>query len=385
MLAQLELLVVTTGFNLAEESMSHGRLLLYAVVPSETMADDAEAVETLLGPATGAPASAAPAWAPAAAEPGAPTPGRCRLVRVCAHALRGQVTCAACLEGMLLVAAGTKLVLYELRHARSGGTGNKGVVGSSPLPGMSLEPVGVVDAGFMSSSMSVIKSYALVGDAAGATALFTWRARARLLERIARDPGNAGATAVAFMVEGAQLVCTVCDERGGVRLLAVSRQHGQGRSGPGPEFFVTRAAFQAGAAAAAAVSVPMHGAAADAEVRVGAIVGLANGAVMALCPSDPALFRRLAIVHQRMVQMVPHTGGFNPRAFRARNAGATHAAQLNGIADGAMIGCFHSLAHRAQERIARQVGTRRADVVASFAETLEAVRGLLGAPGPSAR
>jgi hypothetical protein len=101
---------------------------------------------------------------------------------------------------------------------------------------------------------------------------------------------------------------------------------------------------------------------------MGLLVTQLDGTIATLAPVSAETFRRLSLLQEKLVRALPHAGALHPRAFRAYRTGARSAAELNASLDGVLLGLYGQLPIGAQERMARQVGTRREVLLESLAD-----------------
>ena len=178
----------------------------------------------------------------------------------------------------------------------------------------------------------------------------------------------------------AALHFVLAEERKRLRAFGYSKGEAESRDGV---LLVPRAAFYAGAQLSRLLRLtlpaPTPAAAAAAGKRTPRHVLLyaaVDGSLGFVSPVGEGMHRRLFFLCTRMSSALPQTAGFNPLAFRAQGSGAENARQLKCVLDVVALRRYTHLDYAAQLRLAQQIGTTPAQLLANIRE-LELVADLI--------
>jgi len=261
---------------------------------------------------------------------------------------QGPVLALGSLQGQLLAAIGSKLMMWAYRD------------------GM-LNATGFYDADYAISSVATLANFVLVGDLHSGLHMVTWKTKdtTKTFELVSKNAASRSAFACEFMVDkskGAVLI-VLSEERGRLRVFTDSHKSTDGDRVTSNQL-QPRGAFQVGAQPNRLLRLTL-----SAQPTQHALLWASlQGSLGFLAPIDEKLFRRLWFLSTKMVVGAPHVGGLNPRAHRAHDAGATTAQELKCMLDGVLLGEFASLDRSEQDTLAQQIGTTPQKVLSSINE-----------------
>ncbi|KAL1515988.1 hypothetical protein AB1Y20_002601 [Prymnesium parvum] len=324
---------VGTAIQLGEDELCRGRLLLFEVghAPADAAADDA--------PADGDPTR------------------QLRLVSQVEE--RGPVLAIGQLQGQLLAAAGSKLMMWSYRDR-------------------TLNASGFYDADYAIASIATLHNIVLIGDLHAGLRMVRWKHNTQTFDMVSKAAATKSTYACEFLFDKAKssLLLAIAEDKSRLRLFADASQSTDASRG---NQLQPRAAFQLGAQVnrllrltlptpPAAPAASAAGGAAAKLTRHALLWATLQGSVGFLSPIDESTFRRLSFLATKMVAGVPHAAGLNPRAFRAHDAGATSAQELKSILDGALLSRFTALDCEEQDTLAQQIGTTPHKLLTSMIE-----------------
>jgi cleavage and polyadenylation specificity factor subunit 1 len=306
---------------------------------------------------------------------------------VFAREFKGPVTALCSLEGHLLLSTGNRLETCTLSSATAVDT-------SAPAGGVAsattykLARSAFYDGPSLVTSLSVVKSFVLLGDAQHSVQFVRYREDGRQLGLLGKDFGAAPVAAAEFLIAGSSLHLVAAD--GGGTLRAFTYTPADPGSWKGQKLLnwgALHVGDRAGAMLRARMPPPRPD---DAAARQAVVYGTDAGGVGVLAPlalaapleprggGDAAA--ALRAVAAALGAGVAHGAGLNPGAFRRRYArvppalgggtpyGKQPALGAQGILDGDLLLEFGALPVGAQAAAAARAGVTRAQVLAALSD-----------------
>ena len=346
-----QLLVVGTGYQVGEDAPSTGRILLFEAVDQAADEGEEEEEEEEEGEGEGEGGTGGGGSAGGGTRGGRGGAGGRKLRLVAAVEERGPVLAVGALQGMLLCGVGSRLMSFLYRDGQ-------------------LTASGFLVCGFLVCRLSVLQHYVLCGDLYQGLQLVQWKAEKKAFAALSKQPFTASAYATDLLLDEPSLHLVLAEEGKRLRVFGYSRTQAEARSGV---HLVPRAALHLGSQVSATAKVPL------AARRSALLVVTADGGLGLLAPVGETPHRRLSFLAQKLLTAVPHAAGLHPRAFRAHRAGAASARELKFVADGVLLRRFAALDAAAQDKLAHQIGTTPAQLLADLAAVSgDVVRGVLG-------
>ncbi|KAK3266649.1 hypothetical protein CYMTET_24739 [Cymbomonas tetramitiformis] len=214
---------------------------------------------------------------------------------------RGPVTAIVGMEGYLLLAIGTKLMLYIWN-------------------GKTLEGCAFFDVPLYVTSMCSVKNFVLLGDVYKSIIFLQFKEdkdalAGKHLQQVAKDFGQMAVMATEFLIESATLSLLVSDHAGNLHIFAV-----ESYGNPwGSQNLVERAAFQLGSKVSKFIRrrpAPLGEKKGPKGRNECALFGTFGGALGCVSPLEETAFRRLQVLQEKLARALVHTAGLNPLTFR---------------------------------------------------------------------
>lgn len=264
--------------------------------------------------------------------------------------MKGPVSSIAALHHYLLLAIGPKLFLFN-------------------FDGISLEGVGFYDAQHYIVSLNTVKNFILAGDYRRALFFLRWKESGHSIKLVAKEHTPVGAVATEFVIDKQLLSFLIADERGNITMYAYEPHALESRGGLN---LLARGDFHVGAQVSVLQRIPMNLPSSD-LVRHAVWFATLDGGVGYVAPIDEAVFRRQAMLLNRLITDIPHCAGLNPAAFRLLRAPALLRNPKRTILDGELLVRYLSLPLSRQTRLASQLGTTRQRILNDQAAITESV------------
>ncbi|KAG5187769.1 Cleavage/polyadenylation specificity factor, A subunit [Tribonema minus] len=241
----------------------------------------------------------------------------------------------------------------------------------------SLRPVGIYEASQYVVTMSVVKTFLVLGDVMNSVQFLMWRDEDRSINQLAKDYEPTQVYATVFLVDQPSLGIVVGDSSGNIKILRYAPQLLASRGG---HRLVCDADFHIGAPVGAFGPQRLRNNKLNAP-RFGAAVGGLDGSVALLAPLEERAFRRLYALQGVMCNALEHGAGVNPRGarlFRSQlpAAAAAEGGRMKGVLDGALLWRFVSLPAQVQCELTRAIGTTVDAVLLSLLD-VDAQAGML--------
>jgi len=270
------------------------------------------------------------------------------------------VLALAVLRGMLLCGVGSRLMSFSYRDG-------------------TLTAAGFLVCGFSVCRLAVLNHYILVGDLYRGLQLVQWKTEKKTFAALSKNPATASAFTTDLLLDEPTLHLVLSEDGSRLRVFGYSRTQAGARSGI---HLVPRAAMQLGSQVTATLKLSLptlgHTSSSSGAARSALVLVTSDGSVGLLAPLSEAPHRRLSFLAKKMVAAVPHVAGLHPCAFRAHHSGAVSTQELKFVVDGALLCRFASLHTEAQDKLAHQIGTTAAQLLADIAAVShEAVQSLM--------
>lgn len=269
--------------------------------------------------------------------------------------LKGAISALASLQGHLLIASGPKIILHKWT-----GTELNGVAF------FDAPPLHVV-------SLNIVKNFILLGDVHKSIYFLNWKEQGAQLSLLAKDFGSLDCYATEFLIDGSTLSLVVSDEQKNVQIFYYAPKMSESWKG---QKLLSRAEFHVGAHVtkffrlqmlAASSDRTNTAAGADKTNRYALLFSTLDGSIGCIAPLDELTFRRLQSLQKKLVDVVAHVGGLNPRSFRQfRSNGRAHRPGPDSIVDCELLCRYEMLPLEEQLEIAHQIGTTRPQILSNL-------------------
>ncbi|KAK4766592.1 hypothetical protein SAY87_008234 [Trapa incisa] len=266
------------------------------------------------------------------------------------------ISAVASLQGHLLFSTGLKLVLH-------GWTGTE----LNTIAFFDVPPLYVV-------SLNVVKNFILVGDIHESIYFLSWKEQGAQLSLLAKDFSSLDCFATEFLIDGSTLSLIVSDEQKNIQVFYYAPKMSESWKG---QKLLSRAEFHAGAHITKFLRLQMlptssgqsGGPATDKTNRFALLFGTLDGSVGCVAPLDELTFRRLQSLQRKLVDVVPHVAGLNPRSFRQfKSDGKGHRPGPDSIVDYEQLCHYEMLSLEEQFEIAQMIGTTRVQILSNLNE-----------------
>lgn len=284
-----------------------------------------------------------------------------RFKRVWIAELKGPATACAHVNGCLLIAVGSKIMVYAFGDEAGDET---------------LEAIAFLDVNILTTCISTCKSFVWLGDVYKAGLFCVWQEEPPKLVLLGRDGRDIAYTAVDFMLSGSQLYLLAADVRGNVhvyfyaphsatsgagsRLVKKSQLHVGGRIGKFVRFALNTAIDDA-----------PNGGWQTRGVQHGVAYFTVDGAMGVIVPEAEKPFKRMQSVFARMTSVHATFAHLSPRTHRvAKGDASLHLVApfvQRTMLDGDLMRCFCALTRVQQRELVAYAGTSLQKVFADFA------------------
>ncbi|XP_056694198.1 cleavage and polyadenylation specificity factor subunit 1 isoform X2 [Spinacia oleracea] len=273
---------------------------------------------------------------------------------VYAKELKGAISAVASLQGHLLIAAGTKIILHK-------------------WTGTELNGVAFFDAPLHVVSLNIVKNFILLGDIHKSIYFLNWKEQGSQLSLLAKDFGSLDCFSTEFLIDGSTLSLVVSDELKNVQVFYYAPKLSESWKG---QKLLSRAEFHIGAHVTKFLRLQMLPASSDKPNstpipdktnRYALLFGTLDGSIGCIAPLDELSFRRLQSLQKKLVDAAPHVAGLNPKSFRQfQSSGRAHRPGPDNIVDCELLCHYEMLPLEEQLEIANQIGTTRSQILSNF-------------------
>ncbi|XP_021725141.1 cleavage and polyadenylation specificity factor subunit 1-like isoform X1 [Chenopodium quinoa] len=268
--------------------------------------------------------------------------------------LKGAISAVASLQGHLLIAAGTKIILHK-------------------WTGTDLNGVAFFDAPLHVVSLNIVKNFILLGDIHKSIYFLNWKEQGSQLSLLAKDFGSLDCFSTEFLIDGSTLSLVVSDEQKNVQVFYYAPKLSESWKG---QKLLSRAEFHIGAHVTKFLRLQMLPASSDKPNatpgpdktnRYALLFGTLDGSIGCIAPLDELSFRRLQSLQRKLVDAAPHVAGLNPKSFRQfQSCGRAHRPGPDNIVDFELLCHYEMLPLEEQLEIAHQIGTTRSQILSNF-------------------
>lgn len=257
--------------------------------------------------------------------------------------LKGAISSLASLQGHLLIAAGSKIILHQWN-------------------GEELNGFAFYDAPHYVVSLNIVKKFILFGDIHKSIYFLNWKEDGAQLSLLAKDFGSLNCYATEFLIDGTTLSLVVSDDQKNIQIFYYAPKSMESWKG---QKLLPRAEFHVGAHVSKFLRLQMLPTSlSDRTNRFALLCGTLDGSIGCVAPLDELTFRRLQTLQRKLVDAVPHVAGLNPRAFRRfRSNGNAHRPGPDNIVDCELLRYYEMLPLDDQLEIAHQIGTTRSQIL----------------------
>ncbi|XP_015691983.2 probable cleavage and polyadenylation specificity factor subunit 1 isoform X3 [Oryza brachyantha] len=263
---------------------------------------------------------------------------------------KGAVSAVASLQGHLLIASGPKITLNK-------------------WTGAELTAVAFYDAPLHVVSLNIVKNFVLFGDIHKSIYFLSWKEQGSQLSLLAKDFGPLDCFATEFLIDGSTLSLVVSDSDKNVQIFYYAPKMVESWKG---QKLLSRAEFHVGAHITKFLRLqmlPTQGLASEKTNRFALLFGNLDGGIGCIAPIDELTFRRLQSLQRKLVDVVPHACGLNPRSFRQFHSnGKGHRPGPENIIDFELLANYEMLSLEEQLDIAQQIGTTRSQILSNFSD-----------------
>ncbi|KAE9617217.1 putative cleavage/polyadenylation specificity factor, A subunit [Lupinus albus] len=270
--------------------------------------------------------------------------------------LKGAISALASLQGHLLIASGPKIILHKWTGTELNG-----------IAFFDAPPLHVV-------SLNIVKNFILIGDVHKSIYFLSWKEQGAQLSLLAKDFGSLDCFATEFLIDGSTLSLMVSDDQKNIQIFYYAPKMSESWKG---QKLLSRAEFHVGAHVTKFLRLQMlstsdrsgSGPGSDKTNRFALLFGTLDGSIGCIAPLDEITFRRLQSLQRKLVDVVPHVAGLNPRAFRQfRSNGKAHRPGPDSIVDCELLCHYEMLPLEEQLEIAHQVGTTRSQILTNLSD-----------------
>ncbi|KAI8564669.1 hypothetical protein RHMOL_Rhmol03G0199400 [Rhododendron molle] len=267
---------------------------------------------------------------------------------------KGAISALASLQGHLLIASGPKITINKW-------TG-------SELTGVAFFDVPALYV----VSINIVKNFILLGDIHKSIYFFSWKEPQ--LSLLAKDFGSLDCFATEFLIDGSTLSLMVSDEQKNVQIFYYAPKMSESWKG---QKLLSRAEFHVGAHVTKFLRLQMlptssdrtnaATSGSDKTNRFALVFGTLDGSIGCIAPLDELTFRRLQSLQKKLIDVVPHVAGLNPRSFRQFHSnGKAHRPGPDSIVDFELLCDFEMIPLEEQLEIAQQIGTTRSQIISNL-------------------
>lgn len=277
---------------------------------------------------------------------GDPTETSVSLKEMYSKEMKGSISAIASIQGNLLLAIGAKIILHTWN-------------------GSELIGAAFFDAPLYVVSLNIVKNFVLFGDIHKSIYFLNWKEEGAQLHCLAKDFSSLDCCTSEFLIDGSTLSLLVSDSRKNVQIFSYAPKSMESWKG---QKLLPRAEFHLGAHVAKFLRLQMlPTAAGNRSNRFAVLCGTLDGGIDCLAPLDELTFRRLQTLQRKLVEVVPHVGGLNPRAFRQFQCdGKAHRPGPDNIVDCELLCHYSMLALDQQVDVARQIGTTKMQILSNI-------------------
>ena len=271
----------------------------------------------------------------------------------CVRDAKMACTALSGLEGHLVVAIGTKLIVHS-------------------WDGEQLLPVAFYDTPLHTVTINVVKNFILLGDLHKGAYFFRWKdtPHEKLLVQLAKDFEAMDVLATEFLVDGSTLSLLATDITGNAFVFAYDPKSVESWKG---QKLLTKAAFHVGSRVHRMVRFRLKPPSGDsapktpAEQKAAAnrhavFFGTLDGGMGILVPVEEQIHSRLLTLQRHLNTSTPRPAGLNARTFRQAKTDegrAMRAPAPHQVLDGELLSAFEHLPWRAQANAAAAAGMSR--------------------------
>ncbi|XP_043546870.1 cleavage and polyadenylation specificity factor subunit 1 isoform X1 [Chiloscyllium plagiosum] len=256
---------------------------------------------------------------------------------------KGPVTALCNCNGYLVSAIGQKIFLWSLKD--------------NDLTGMAF-----IDTQLYIHQMISVKNFIMAADIMKSVSILRYQEESKTLSLVSRDPKLLEVYSIEFMVDSSQLGFLVSDRE---KNLLVYMYQPEARESYGGTRLLRRADFNVAAHVNAFWRTPCRGVMDGSNKKNMAweskhITWFAtlDGGMGLLLPMQEKTYRRLLMLQNALITMIPHHAGLNPKAFRMLRCDrrALQNAVRN-ILDGELLNKFLYLSTMERSELAKKIGT----------------------------
>ena len=314
-----------------------------------------------------------------------------------AREFKGPVTGVATMEGHLLLSTGHRLEICTLSSTTTTTTATTTPedddAPTTVKTTYKMQRSAFYDGPSLISSLCVVKSFVLAGDAAHSVQFVRYRDEGRQLALLGKDFGRAAVRAAQFLISGSSLHIVMADGAGCLRAFTYAPADPTAWKG---QKLIQWGVMGVGEGVGAMIRLKMpQPDATDVTPRQAVVYGCdsgAIGAVMAVAVGEHLMQPRAAdgaakgsvvtalkALQQELVGGVAHGAGLNPAAFRRRHVkvplalegtrpyGPPLVLEAQGVLDGDLLMRYVTVSRGVQTRLAAHVGVTRMEVLAVLA------------------
>ncbi|PKC68294.1 hypothetical protein RhiirA1_457369 [Rhizophagus irregularis] len=271
---------------------------------------------------------------------------------LCHEEVKGSVTAICDVKGYLLTCVGPKIFIRAFEDNDR------------------LISVAFIDIQIYGNSVVSVKDYILLGDVYKSVWFLGFQEEPAKLILVGKDYHSLEVSCLNYLIDEPMLYIAVADMDKNIHLFQYAPYNVQSFSG---QKLIRRGDFHVGAQVKTMLSMPKKELVRNSPIEQGSsryleedtsgskllcLCGTLDGSISIVTPIPERMYKRLQLLHSKMVTGIQHVAGLNPKAFRLLNSKQKLAINpAKGILDGDLLFQFQNLAIHRQKEMTKHIGT----------------------------
>ncbi|CAG8638902.1 15184_t:CDS:10, partial [Funneliformis caledonium] len=253
---------------------------------------------------------------------------------LCHEEVKGSVTAICDVKGYLLTCVGPKIFIRAFEDNDR------------------LISVAFIDIQIYGNSVVSVKDYILLGDVYKSVWFLGFQEEPAKLILVGKDYHSLEVSCLNYLIDEPMLYIAVADMDKNIHLFQYAPYNVQSFAG---QKLIRRGDFHIGAQVKVMLSMPKKELVRTDPIEQG---GTLDGSINIITPIPERMYKRLQLLHSKMVTGLQHIAGLNPKAFRLLNSKQKLAINpAKGILDGDLLFQFQNLAVHRQKEMTKHIGT----------------------------